>query len=118
MICEPVTLRYCVEDLDLRHEDTHRPAAVAQLLNLPPKTPADGAFESTQVAGHVPGQVGSGAGLHAATSTDLNVLRHLARNYRAFCNEGLTVDQICKHNAKVCESARTAFQVLKSNRLR
>lgn len=112
MMCEPVTLHYSV-DLDLMQENNHRPPAITQLLNLPPKSPADGVFESTQVTGHVPGQVGSSVGSHAATSTDLNVLRHFARNYQAFCTEGLTTDQICKHNAEVCGSAKTAFQLLK-----
>jgi len=101
-----------------RHEDIHRLPAITQLLNLPPKTPADGPFESNQIAGHVPGPVGSGIGSHTPALTDLNVLRHLARSYQAFRSGSLTVEQVCKHNAEVCKSAGNAFPALKPHRLR
>lgn len=104
--------------LKLQFLTLDRSPTITQLLNLPPKTPADRPFESAQLIGHVPGPLGGGVGSHAVALTDLNVLRHLARSYRAFRSEGITVEQMCKHNAEVCEAAGCVFPGLRSHRLR
>lgn len=90
---------------------------VAQILSLPPKTPAEAPFRSLQVTAHAPGPLGGvGVGIGGSNpgalgsepgnDSPFGMLRTLARGYVVSSSpangEQLTKIQMCQRNAEVC----------------